>query len=157
LDHKKSYYKVYITGLFIAGIIIVCTYLTNVLVLGVNRAASLYFPSYGTAARINIGDIVQRIEIVVGVVFVIGGFIKVNICLLATCRGITKIFRYKDYRFIVTPIGLLLINLSYLIYDNTIEFLEWSHDIWRYYAFPFQVIFPIVLLITAEIKRQIKN
>ncbi|MBF8983402.1 endospore germination permease [Lutibacter sp. B2] len=84
----------------------------------------------------------------------IGGFIKVCMCLLSTCNGIAKIFGFNDYRFIVTPIGLLIINLSYFIHDNVMEKAAFASDIYPSYAFPFQVILPISILIVAEIKKK---
>lgn len=154
LKWKKSSYKVYIPGLLIAGVVIFFTSLTNVLVLGVITASNMYFPSYISATRVNVGEFLQRTEILIAFIFLIGGFVKMSICLLAACKGITKIFSYQDYRFIVTPLTLLLINLAYLISDNTREFYKWSLEIWPYYAFLFQVILPVFIFIAAEIKKQ---
>ncbi|WP_425449396.1 GerAB/ArcD/ProY family transporter [Dethiothermospora halolimnae] len=144
--------KVYILGGVVSGIIILFASVANILVIGVKIVEGMYFPSYATASRLNIGDFLSRIEIVVAFIFVIGGFVKLTICLLGTCNGIKKLFNLKDYRIIVTPIVLLLINLCYFIYDGTIEFYAWTKDVWRYYAFPFQVIIPIFVYIVAEIK-----
>lgn len=148
----KSIYKVYICGLLISGVIILLTSTANILVLGVNIASSQYFPSYAAVSRIYIGDFIQRIEILIAITFLIGGFAKMSTCFLAASIGITKVFGFKDYRFIVTPLGSLLIIISYTIHDSIMDFIEWTMKIWPYYVFPLQVVVPIVLLITAEIK-----
>ncbi len=84
-------------------------------------------------------------------------YIKISICLLAATKGVSKLFGSKDYRFLVTPLGLLMANLSYLIYGNIMEMFEWAQEIWPYYAFPFQVVFPLIILIAVEVKAKLKK
>jgi spore germination protein KB len=57
-----------------------------------------------------------------------------------------------DYRSIVIQIGLLMIYFSYTVYDNSMEMQYWAFKVYPYYAFPFQVIIPIIIWILAEIK-----
>lgn len=154
---RKSPNLIFIVGLLIGGISVLIISLTGILVLGVNGALSLYYPSYGAIKRINIGNILQRLEVIIAIMFVVGGIFKVSIYLLATCRGIEKIFRCSDYRFIVIPIGLLMAILSYILYDSIMEFLEWDMAAWIYYSFFFQVILPVIIWITCEIKKRLKS
>lgn len=149
---KKSPYNIYIIGLLTSGIMILVLGIVYVLVLGVNTASTLYFPAHLVASRLIIGKYFERIEIVIDVIFIIATFAKLCISLLATCIGISKIFNLGDYRFIVTPIGLLLINLSYFLHTSVMEWLEWAIAVWPPFAFLFQVILPIIILIIAEIK-----
>ena len=150
---KKSPYKVYIIGLLLGVTYLAILSITNILVLGVDTATSMYYPSYSTVSRINIGNLLQRLEVIIAIVFVLGGFIKISLLLLCCCKGITKIFGFKDYRFIIIPISLLVINLSFFQYDSIMYYFEFNRDIWPYYHFPFQVIFPIIVWIAAEIKK----
>lgn len=150
---KSSYYKAYMWGLIIGGTIVLITSLTEILVLGEFYYTSFYFPSHSTISRVGLSSAIQRMEIVVSITFLGAGFIKISICLLGTCNGIAKLFRLKNYKFIVTPISLLMLILSYSIYDSMIEMFEWAFKTWRYYAFPFQVILPIIILICAELKK----
>ena len=113
---------------------------------------SFYFPSYAAVSRIKIGDFLQRIEVFVSLEFIFGIFIKSSICLLVACKGIGKMFNLKDYRSIVIQTGLLMIYFSYTIYDNSMEMEYWAFKVYSYYAFPFQVILPIIIWILAELK-----
>ncbi|WP_432405550.1 GerAB/ArcD/ProY family transporter [Wukongibacter sp. M2B1] len=150
---KESSYGILTKGLLIGGVILLLTSLSNILVLGVDTTNNVFFGTYSMATRIDIGDIIQRIEAVVATVFVIGGCIKLSIVLLAMCKGIAKIISFDDYRLIVTPSGLIMLNLSYFIHANIMEFYEFSAETWKPYVFPFEVILPIVIWIAAEIKK----
>jgi spore germination protein KB len=152
LKRKTSSYKIYFWGLAFGGLIIFTGAFRNILVLGDFVMTDTYFPSYLAARRINVGNFVQRLEILIAIVFLLTGFIKICICLLAVSKGIAKFTGLDDYRFIVTPTGLLMANLSYLVYKSTMEMEEWALMVYPYYAFPFQVILPLIILIAAEIR-----
>lgn len=146
-----SAYRVYGQGLLIGMVLMLIVSFRNITVLGPDLMLNVYFPSYVAVRIINIGDFLQRIEITIAVGLLIGGFIKISICLLAACKGLAKLFGREDYRFIVTPIALLMLYMSILIYDNIFEMFDFI-KIWFYYSFPFQVILPLVILVFAEIK-----
>lgn len=150
---KDSPIRIYMTGVLIGGILVFTISVTNILVIGVNKVSSVYFPSYATLARIEIGTMIGRLEIISGTLLTIGVLIKTSIYLLAACKGVSKIFEYSDYRFIVTPIALLAINLSYFEFKTIIEYYEYTAT-WYYYGFVFHVILPIIIWITAEIKKK---
>jgi spore germination protein KB len=114
--------------------------------------ASFYFPSYEAVRRIKIGDFLQRIEITVSFVFFIGVLFKSSVCLLAVAKGVSKLFKLNDYRSVVIQIGLMMIYFAYIIYDNSMEMKYWAFKIYPYYAFPVQVIIPVIMWIFAEIK-----
>lgn len=152
LRGEKASYKIYILGLIIGGIILIILSLTNVLVIGVEHATRSYYPSYSTVARMNVGSILQRLEVIIALVFIFGGFIKISVLFLGTCKGVSKLFGHKDYRFIVIPITLLGINLSFFQYESILHYTEFQSETWLYFTSPFQVILPIVIWIITEIK-----
>jgi spore germination protein KB len=156
LKDKKSAYKVYTKGLLIGGAIIFTIALVDMLVLGADVYGSLYFPTYTTVSRLNIGNFLQRLEIIVSVDLIIGGFVKISICLLSASKGITKLFGIKDYRGIVTPIGLSIAVLCIIIYDNIVEMNYWI-KVWTYYAIVFEVFIPVIILVFIQIKVGMKK
>jgi spore germination protein KB len=151
LKTKKSPLKVYFWGILITVSIITIITIRNISVLG-NMLGSFYFPSYEAVSQISVGDFIQRIEVTVSIVFVFGIFIKSSICLLVACKGIGRIFKLYDYRSIVIQTGLLMIYFSYTVYDNIMEMQYWAFKVYQYYAFPMQVVLPVIIWILAEIK-----
>ncbi|MCY6355640.1 GerAB/ArcD/ProY family transporter [Clostridium sp. ZS2-4] len=150
----KSSYKVYILGLLIGGSIVFITSLTIGLTLGIGTAKIIYYPAYGAISLINIREFLTRLELIGAIVFTIGGIFKVSVHLLVTCKGIAKIFQCMEYKFVITPISLLMSILSYTVYDSPMEFWEWDAKVWVYYIIPFQIIFPIITIIIAKINNK---
>lgn len=151
---KKSVYKIYIIGLLGSMIISLLIATATVLVLGINIAKTSYFPVFTAVTKINIKEIIQRIEIIAVLIGVVGAFIKSSILLLAVCIGISKVFNISDYRFILTPISLLMINYSSILFKSRMEFIKYTSEVWTYYAIVFEVFIPILILFTAKIRKK---
>jgi spore germination protein (amino acid permease) len=151
LQTKKSPIKVYIWGTLFSAVTIIILTIRNIAVLG-NMLGSFYFPSYEAVSMINLGDFIQRVEVSVSIIFIFCAFVKCSICLLVVCKGIGKMFNLKDYRSIVLQTGLLITYFSYTIYDNIMLMNYWAFKVYAYYAFPMEVIIPVILWVFAEIK-----
>lgn len=151
LKTKKSPYKVFLWSLFISGIIVFIATFRSLLSLG-PIAADFYFPPYVITGKINIGDFLQRLEILVALVLLLAGYMQIATSLLAACRGIAKLFECNDYRFIIWPVSLIMINYSYFILKNTMEMKTWALKIWMFYAVWFEIFLPLIIYIGAEIK-----
>ncbi|SMB85624.1 spore germination protein KB [Desulfonispora thiosulfatigenes DSM 11270] len=155
-DFRKSNssYRIYLTSLLIAGIYILIFTLINLLVLGEDAANSMSYPAYNMVRRIDVAQIFQRIEILESLSFILGGFVKISILLLCLSKGVTKLFNFKDYRFLLFPIMLLVLNLASFLYEDVISYKDFNNEIWPYYFLPFQVILPIIILGVSEIKKK---
>jgi spore germination protein KB len=66
-------------------------------------------------------------------------------------------FNLKDYRSIVIQTGLLMIYFSYIVFDSSMEMKYWAFMVYPYYAFPMQVILPVIVWVLAEIKVKISK
>lgn len=157
LREKKSAYKAYIPALLIAGGVVIYISLRNIMVLGPLTIKAVYFPSYSAISRVNVGNFLQRIEIGVTIVFLLSGFIKISICLLGATKGAARVLGLEDYRRLVVPIGLLMVNLAFTVYKDIVEMFEWAFKVWPYYALPFQVFLPILIWIVVELKERARN
>ncbi len=152
LQPSQSVYKVYLYGLLIGAMVVLIISTRNIMVLSPDIVSAAYFPSHISVSRISIGNFLQRIEVTVATVLIVTIFIKASVCLYAACLGVSKIFGLPNHRTITTQMGLLMIYFSYILYDDIIEMTDWAFKVYAYYAFPFQVIIPLIILIAAEIR-----
>lgn len=143
--------KVYSTSVFIAGLLLVLALLRNIFILGFPTLDLLYFPSYSSVSKLNIGDFITRIEIVIATNFLFGGIIKISVCLYSTAKGVAKLFNINNYKDVLTPISLFMITFSGIIYNNIMQMFEFI-KIYSYYAPIFQLILPVLIWVFAEIK-----
>jgi spore germination protein KB len=157
LRKKGSFKKVYVLGVMLGGSILFSTAITELLALGYNTYSTKYFPAYGAVSRVNVGDFIQRLELIVSITSLLAGFIKVSVCLLAASKGVVNLFKVPQYRFMVWPIALLLLNLSVIIYPDIFHAMRWAEEVWAYFAIPFEMILPIFILVMIEIRNRRKH
>lgn len=152
LQDKKSYFKVYLAGSLIGALFLLIITFTNILVLGAYALSINYFPTYITVSLIAIGDFFQRIQILVSILFLLCGFVEITICLISASKGLSKIFNLKDYKFFLTPCALLIINLSYIVFNNDIESTRFMPGFDHYYKIFITALLPFLVLIAAKYK-----
>lgn len=157
LEQQNKSFKVYSLSIIMSGVILLLVALRNILVLGAANINTLYFPSYSAVSIINIGDFLQRIEVVVSITLILSSIAKLSVCLFATSIGVSKLFNFDDYKLVAAPICLLMLNLSFIIYNSAMEMFNWIETTNLYYAIPFQIILPLTILIVAEIKIRLGN
>jgi len=155
---KKSdnVYKIYLSGIFIGGVVLLMLFLRNVLILDVPMQNEIYFPSYAAARVASIGEIFARIEMSIFANFVLGCIAKLSICILAAVKGVKKLFGIKKNGRTLFFISLLILVVSKVQFENVMELITFS-EIYPYYAMPFQIAIPILVWIGAEIKMRKKS
>ncbi|MFZ5974155.1 MAG: GerAB/ArcD/ProY family transporter [Bacillota bacterium] len=144
-------YRVFFGGVTLGGVILALLSLRDTLVLGGESLAKRYYPSYTAVKVISLGDFFQRFEIIVGGVFLLCGFVKAAVCLIAAARGIAKLSGIGDYRKITAPVGLLMIIFSVIVYSSMMQMFNWL-PFYKYYALPFEVLLPLIVWVVAEIR-----
>ncbi len=144
--------KVYLSSLIIGGMVVLFIAVRNTLMLGGEVTSIVTFPTYSAVSLINIGEFLQKIEILVSSVGFLSGIAKISICIYSASVGLSKIFNLKNHEKVCSVLGILMINFSYTIYDSSMEMFEWARSTYPYYAIPFQILLPIIILIISEIK-----
>jgi spore germination protein KB len=147
---KKAYYA----GLICGGALVLIEGFYEIAILGEAVYRSLYFPSYAALSRIRIGEFIQRLEIAAGINLNVFGIIKISLCLYAASMGISRMLDIKDYKVLALPVGLIMLNLSNILYTNIMELVSWTAKVYKYYALPFQIFFPAAIYAAIKIKKQ---
>lgn len=152
VKEKDKNIKIYTKGILLGTIILLMVTIRNILLLGFPILSSSMFPSYSAVSLVNVGSFIRGLEIIVDIVVIVAGFMKVSVCLLASSVGIARIFKFKDYKWVSAPLGLLMMSFSFISYRSAVHMIQWL-KIYKYYALPFQVIFPIFILVFGKIKK----
>lgn len=157
LNQKKKLFKISFLAIVVAGFVIFLIVVRDLLVLGTGMMMPkrLIFPPNTSAALISEK---LQLQTLISANFLIGGGIKISVCLFAAVLGITQLFNLDDFKPLISPVAALAVALSIWVYPNIFEMLRWAAEVWPYYSIPFQIIFPLLLLIMSLIKyKKIKN
>lgn len=155
--HKlKSIGKTFVTANIIGGIVIAVITFTCIGVLGADVTSRAAFPSYVLAKKISVADFMERIEVIVAIIWFITLFFKLTLYFYASILGTVQILGLSDYRTILIPFGLLVVIHSLIMYPNTIYEAEFNNGVWVLYALTIGVFLPIVLLVISKMKQKMK-
>ncbi|MDD9269066.1 endospore germination permease [Paenibacillus sp. GCM10023248] len=111
-----------IAYLLAIGSLIVVT-LCSTMVLG-NVAGHIKFSLYQLARMISVGDVVERVEMLVGITLIVGSYMKTSIILFSLTLGIAQLTGLRDYRILTYPVAWTAFFLSLTMYANQSEFTE---------------------------------
>ncbi|MFJ7733392.1 endospore germination permease [Lysinibacillus sp. NPDC097231] len=149
----KSAQKGFYIGTIIGGIVLITMITLSILVLGPANTASRTFPSYSLAQRISIGNFLQRIEVIMAAMWIISIYIRTFMYFYASVIAIAQLFKIKNHRPLIFPLGMIILGLSQIVHPNIIHSDIYNREIWPLFSFVFMILLPLVLLLVAMIRK----
>ncbi|MFX3633942.1 MAG: endospore germination permease [Candidatus Pristimantibacillus sp.] len=152
INRTKENGKALFTGVLIGGVVLIVITVLSILVLGINTER-LTYPSYILGRRINIGNFLQRIEIIMALIWMITTFFRLILLFYISTVSIAQTFRVKDSRFLTFPLAIIMFILSIEAIPNSV-YLQELNKVWPGYALTFGLGFPLLLLGVAVLRRK---
>lgn len=104
---------------------------------------------------INVGDFLERIEMFYLTAWICSIFLRLTILYYAATLGAAQLLRFKDYKPLTLPLGIIIIVLSVLLYENFSVFRDFtSVPVYGSVALPFVTLLPLALLLTEMIRKK---
>lgn len=153
LNKPGEAHRVAALAVLICGSFFLLTVVGVLAIFGPHLTGAFMFPSLNGARIISIANFLERLEAVVMVIWVTGGFVKVAIWYWVAVLGTAQVLELKDYRPLVLPIGAVLVAMSILLHPSILDLLDFLGRIWPPYALSiFEVGIPLLLLVTALVR-----
>ncbi|CRK81278.1 GerAB/ArcD/ProY family transporter [Neobacillus massiliamazoniensis] len=141
-----------ITG---SAIVLMVATITNIAVLGVNISSRATFPLLLTIGKVNIMNLLQRLDMMVILTLIIGGFIKISLFYYAAVMGTSDLFKVKKHRRLIFPTGMIILFSSMQIAHNfTDHLIEGLKVVPIYLHLPLQTGIPLLLLAISWFRKQ---
>ncbi|WP_425447974.1 GerAB/ArcD/ProY family transporter [Dethiothermospora halolimnae] len=150
---EKKLFKTSFKAVTIAGIAFILIIIRNIVVLGPNILERSYFSSHVISTIIE-GTIIDPF---ISVSLIILGGIELFILIYATLVGIAQVSNLDDYKPLILPVIIISLSLSNWIYDNLPDMFRVAKEIYPYYAIPFQIIIPLIVLVVSIIRNKKGN
>ncbi|CAI6083518.1 GerAB/ArcD/ProY family transporter [Cohnella sp. JJ-181] len=141
-----------IKGGLIGGTVLVVITLLCVLVLGWDFASRHTFPSYTLAKKIQIGEFLQRIEVLVAIIWFLTIFFKLVLCFYASLLGLAQLLKMNSYRPLIVPCAMIVLIVSIVVYPNIVYFRIFASEIWPFYALTMGFLLPLLVWIASMIR-----
>lgn len=150
---KKSMFKGYLLGMLITFVsILMC-----ILVLGSSYTEAQRFPVFSLTREISSNVVFLRLEALVMFFWLPTIFNNTLFCFYSSAVSLSQLLRLKNNRFIIIPLGLIMAVVSVIIYWNVPYEINWDNVVWFPYILTFGLILPVMLIVTAVVRRKMKR
>ncbi|MGJ7919868.1 GerAB/ArcD/ProY family transporter [Neobacillus sp. LXY-4] len=161
LTKPQSGWKVGIYGIVASGVILSFTIALEIAILGVNGVATSPFPLLETISRVEIGDFIQRLDVIVVATLIFGVFLKIMVFFYSGFAGVTEVLKLtkKKHKVIGTlAVSLLILFYSILMAGSFPEHIEIGLEkVPVYLHLPLQTGIPVLLFIITIIRKGLSN
>ncbi len=149
LNKKDKLKNVVFLSAVTSTIVVIIVFFRDIIVLGSDLMSRSTFTPHLSSLLIP----GLNIEPLIDINLLIGGGIKISVCIYAAARALSQITGIDDYRKLTGAIATFCVVLSIWGFGNVLELFIWSEKVWPYYSFPFQIAIPLLLLLLSLIKK----
>lgn len=146
----KNYFILFTIIAAVLGSLIVTI---TISVLGVDITARSTFSVFELAKEIKVGEFFERVEVLVGIIWIMTIFVKLSISFYVANLASAQIFNLKSYRATLLPYGLFVVALSMLVYRNTAESYGFITGAYPIYSLFHSLFIPALLLLIAKFRK----
>ncbi|SMF80586.1 spore germination protein KB [Paenibacillus uliginis N3/975] len=157
VNQPREARKAFLLGSLIGGLVIALIVALSILVFGPEIISHSFFPSYLLAQKINIGNFLQRIEVIMAIMWFISLYFRLTLYLYFMALALTYIFNLSDYRPLVLPLGILLVAISVIVYPNVAYQQNFDSRIWVPYILTIGLLLPLLLLLIHGLRKLAGN
>ena len=142
LNRKEKLKKTVIVSAIAATVLSIIIFFRDISVLGSELMSRATFISHLTALLFPGFNVDPLLDINL----LIGGGVKSSVCVYAATRALSQVAGIEDFSKLTSAVTTFCVVLSVWEYNNVLEILDWTEKVWPYYAIPFQIIIPLILL-----------
>jgi spore germination protein KB len=143
INKKEKLKKVVLLSAAISILLAIISFFRDISVLGSDLVARSTFVPHLTSLLIP----GLNVEPLVDINLLIGGGLKVSICIYAAVRALSQIAGIGDHRKLTGAISTFCVVLSIWEFKNVLEMFNLAVKLWPYYSIPFQIVIPLLLLL----------
>lgn len=151
---KGSMRKDYMVSVFVGAAAMFVMVFIALSVLGPYMTEHHLYATYAMVKKINIGDFLQRVEVILVVGFVLSTYFKCVLCLYAFAAGLAEWLKLRAYGALAVPLCLIMYGYSYIISPN-IVFFNSMNFYWALLDLTMVPFFLILVIVLAKLRGHI--
>lgn len=142
--------RVGMVAVLTAGVLLTIDMAGVLAVLGPDLVARINTPLLATIRMVSMADFLERIDAVVILIIVAGGFFKVGVYIYGAAVSTAHLFKLQSYHPILIPLGVIVTSLGQVMVRNVTEHndIGMRFDM-TYLHLPLQFVIPSLLLVIA--------
>lgn len=147
----------FLIGNMLGGLFVIIVTFLSISILGADFTERNLYPSYALAKKINVGNFIQRVEILMAGMWFITIFFKISFYSYSFVTGLAQLCGIKDYRPLVIPFGILLVFYSLIVYPDVIYMMDFDSTVYIPYALSIAFLLPAFILGAGIVKEKMSK
>ena len=142
----------------LVGLILAAIEVAAVATFGGVQTGQLELPVFSLARMINLGKVLDRVEVLIVFTWILGNFVKLCIFMYCFVLGTTQLVGCKQYQFLLFPAAVLFVALADNELQSVAEFTDFLTNVWAAYALlSFELVIPLFLYVVACLRLRSKR
>lgn len=146
-------------GVLVVLGVMISLVVVNLIVLFIlgDATANKIYPLMNVGRYASFAGFFENMEAVIMAVWIAGAFVKISVFYYVTALGMAQWLNLSDYRPIVWPLGILIVQFSFWGAPSTMAMARYDFMVFTYYAALIQLILPMLLLVIAFVRNRKKK
>ncbi|WP_108671874.1 GerAB/ArcD/ProY family transporter [Peribacillus acanthi] len=153
----KSIKKWMVIGTLVGGLALFFMMFFCITVLGPEVTSRQVYPAYTLSKKVHIGNFLERIEVLIGFIWISTNFIKVTLYFYATSLGLAQLFKLSSPKITTYPVGMLVLALSLFVTPNVTHYQYIIEKYWPFFDATYGFLFPLIFILIGWIKGRKKE
>lgn len=145
--------KIFITTILSTGVIFLLITLLIILVLSAPFAAHFVYPTYILAQKVNIGTYLQRLEVLMAMMWYFTEFFFFILNFFALHEIFIYLFSVKNSKVFIIPLALLVFVLSFILVPDTAFSIAFNSRIWAPFTIIIALLIPLFIFFSNKWKQ----
>ncbi|QHE51255.1 endospore germination permease [Pontibacillus sp. HMF3514] len=135
VQDKRKIKTAYISGLLVGGGVLIAFVAFAIGAEGSYMIQRETYPTYALMRDIHFTAVFQRIEILIGIVWIFVLFAKIAVLFIIVMLGIQHLGRTLGYNAYIVPMAIIIWTVCNLTHENIIENTDFVGKSWTLYSF----------------------
>lgn len=154
---KNNIHTDFLKGALLGGIILLILTFLCLLVLGSELTERNIYPSYSLAKRVGIDHLLERVEGMLALIWILSIHFKISIYLYAFILGIAQLLKLKEYRVLILPSTVTIVSFVPVIAPNITYYNLVLRNYWPFYDATVALILPMLLIVVYYFREKIRK
>ncbi|BAU28390.1 spore germination protein (amino acid permease) [Aneurinibacillus soli] len=152
---KTKHTPMYVLAGMLLSTILLCTVVfVSIMTLGAKTSSMFTYPTLTLIRNINIAKLLDRIDIFVVTIWMLGAFIKFSSYFMASVYGLSEVLRIKKRGWIILPVALCMLVHAKFKVSSLVQLVNVYNDAPWYFQ-TFQLYLPSAVLVVAILVRKL--
>ncbi|WP_028547004.1 GerAB/ArcD/ProY family transporter [Paenibacillus taiwanensis] len=155
----KTKRRAIIAGTVISGCLLTIITLACIFVLGWENTARSSFPSYMLVQRINIGNFITRIEVLMAFLWLTTLYFKCFIYFYFGLKAFKHVMKAEDEKVYALPWMIICLVWSFIMYPSASYQVWWDSRIWPSVSLVLFMLIPLMMIPLEKMRKpkQVKD